>query len=119
MSDQYYGGAIWTNHALDRLRERGLSQDDASQAFNAPDKIAKGSEAGTTLSQKWFGKSTVSIISKQNEKGEWIILSCWVDPPLPGTEDEKRKQAYKAYQKSSTGKKIWVTIKRQLGLSKY
>ena len=27
--DRNFGGVIWTNHALDRLRERGIKQGDA------------------------------------------------------------------------------------------
>jgi hypothetical protein len=119
MSSQYYGGAIWTNHALKRLDERGLSQDMASAAFNSPDNSSPGRERDTTLSQKKFGNSLVSVISKQNESREWIILSCWIDPPLPGSSDDKRQNAYRSYQKSSPMQKVWITIKRQLGLSKY
>ena len=35
--DKNYGGVIWTNHALSRLRERGISQGDAWATFNRPD----------------------------------------------------------------------------------
>ncbi|KKQ44128.1 MAG: hypothetical protein US62_C0032G0012 [Candidatus Woesebacteria bacterium GW2011_GWA1_37_8] len=31
--DKNYGGVIWTNHALSRLRERGISQGDAWATF--------------------------------------------------------------------------------------
>jgi len=27
--ERNYGGVIWTNHALQRLKERGISQRDA------------------------------------------------------------------------------------------
>lgn len=119
MASQYYRGAIWTNHALARLSERGFSQDMASSAFNSPDQTGHGRESGTILSRKKFDNSTVSVVSKQNEKGEWIVLSCWIDPPLAGSSDDKRRNAYKSYQKSSPIQKVWITIKRQLGLSKY
>ncbi|HVF68953.1 MAG TPA: hypothetical protein VNA13_00125 [Xanthomonadales bacterium] len=119
MPQQYYGGAIWTNHALDRLSERGLTQDIASRAFNNPDRSMDGRETGTKQYQKRFDKSLVTIVAKQNERSEWIILSCWVDPPIAGSQDEKRKDAYRNYQRASFWGKIWVTVKRQLGLSKY
>ena len=119
MSLKYYGGAIWTNHALDRLSERGFTQEMASQTFNHPDRTIDGNEAGSKKYQKKFGKSLVTILAKQNEKSEWIILSCWMDPPLPGSVDEKKKEAHKNYQKSSSWKKIWLILKNQLGLSNY
>ncbi len=119
MASQYYGGAIWTNHALDRIRERGLSQDMASSAFNHPDRTTDGRELGTKQYQKRFGKSLVTIVAKQNDKSEWIILSCWVDPPLSGSDDERRRKNYQNYQKSTFWGKIWITVKNQLGLSRY
>lgn len=101
----YYKNLIWTNHALSRLSERGLTQEIAWQAFNNPDKTSKGKN-GSNEYKKKFNGSTVSVIAKKNEKGEWIILSCWMDPPL----------AHKKYQKSSFFAKLWLTFLNQVGL---
>ncbi len=119
MPSQYFGGAIWTNHALNRLDERGLTQDIASRAFNHPDRTLDGRESGTKQYQKRFDKSMVTIVAKQNEKSEWIILSCWVDPPLPRSNDDKKRKNYQNYQKSTFWGKIWITVKNQLGLSRF
>lgn len=113
---QHFGGAIWTNHALQRLGQRGLSQDMAWQAFRNPDVSEKGKNPGTTESRKKFGNSTVTIIAKPNERNEWIILSCWIDPPLAGTEDFKKREAYIKYRKASLWGKVFLTLKKQLGL---
>ncbi len=112
---QYYGGAIWTHHAIDRMRNRGLSQDKAAQAFNHPDQSIKGKARGSVEYQKRFNTSLVTVIAKQNEKREWIILSCWIDPPLPGSIDAKEKERYWKYQKTGFWGKIWMVFKRQLG----
>jgi hypothetical protein len=109
-----YGGAIWTNHALERMEQRYLPQDMAWQAFQHPDTSFAGKQPGTTESIKQFGSSKVTIISKQNEQREWIILSCWIDPPLPGTKDYKKKQAYKSFQKAGFWGKLWLTLRHQL-----
>lgn len=119
MPVQYYKGAIWTNHALSRLRDRGLTQEVAGETFVHSDTSTAGREKGTIQYQKRFDKSVVTVIAKQNEKNEWIIISCWVDPPFPGSDDEKERNAYRAYQKSSFWKQIWITIKRQIGINKY
>jgi hypothetical protein len=113
--NQYYGNAIWTNHALERLGQRGLSQDLAWQAFRYPDQSFQGKNPGTTEYQKKFGKSLVTIIAKQNEKREWIILSCWIDPPLPGSIDIKKQEDWKKYKKAGFWGKFWLTVKKQLG----
>lgn len=114
MAQRYYGNAVWTNHALEKLEKRGLSQDLASQTFQNPDEYFHGKQAGTWEYQKQFGPSKVTVIAKKNEKDEWIILSCWTDPPLPGTEDEKKKRAYQKYQKMGFWSQLWSDIKRDL-----
>lgn len=119
MPQVYYKGAIWTNHALLRLSERGLTQEIAGNAFNHPDKSMPGTESGTMRYQKRFGISLVTVVAKQNEKSEWIVLSCWADPPLPGSNDERRQKEYQRYKKATFWKKIWITALRQLGLSKF
>ncbi|MEN9327737.1 MAG: hypothetical protein RI947_545 [Candidatus Parcubacteria bacterium] len=115
-----YGGAIWTNHALERLGQRGLSQDIASQAFNHPDASIPGKQSGTTEYTKRFGKSMVTIIATRNDKREWLILSCWIDPPLPGSIDEGKKEKWldyrSAYSKAGFWGKLWLVLLKQLGL---
>ncbi|MCL4354708.1 hypothetical protein M1349_04565 [Patescibacteria group bacterium] len=68
-NQQYFGGAIWTNHALERLGQRGLTQELAAKAFNHPDKSIPGKQPGTIEYQKSFGNSLVTIIAKKNERG--------------------------------------------------
>jgi hypothetical protein len=116
---QYYAGLIWTNHALERLGQRGLSQELASQAFHSPDKVIRGNSNGSVEYQKRVQQSLVTTIVKQNEHNEWIVLSCWINPPLPGTEDEKRHKNYKRYQRAGFWGKVVLEILRQLGLVKY
>lgn len=114
--DQYYGNVIWTNHALERLGQRGLSQKIAWQAFRYPDKKIPGKNSGTTEYQKKIGKSLVTIIATQNDKYEWVILSCWIDPPLAGSIDIKNSQYWKQYKKAGFWGKFWIILKRQIGI---
>ena len=73
----YYGGAIFTNHALQRLRERGITQSDVWYTFQHPDGQLKGNSPGSTKYYKDYGQQRIEVIAKQNEKKEWIVLSCW------------------------------------------
>lgn len=111
---QYYGNLIWTHHAIDRMRNRGLTQDMAKEAFAKPDKTISGKISGSFEYQKQFGSLRVTLIVKQNEKYEWIVLSAWIDPPLPGSPDAKQKERYWKYQKASFWVKLWLTLKKQL-----
>src|SRR5579859_1048458 len=97
--NQYYGNIIWTNHALQRLQNRGLSQEDAYKTIKSPDVRLKGKKPGTSEFQKEFYSSKVTVIAKQNEHHQWLVLSVWIDPPLPGSIEAKRKEEYQKYKK--------------------
>lgn len=116
MKSQYYGGVIWTNHAKERLTQRGLSQSQAVEAFYHPDTSEQGRQSGSVVYKKRINAALITLIAKQNEKKEWIILSAWIDPPLPGSPDAKEQASYKEYIKAKGLRKFWLGIKRQLGL---
>jgi hypothetical protein len=107
---------ILTNHAKDRINQRKIPESYISATFNNPDTTNHGKQSGTMEYTKRFDKYKVTLIAKQNERYEWIILSTWMDPPMTGTEDEKKRQEYKAYQKSSGWGKVWIMIKKSFGL---
>lgn len=115
-----FGGAIWTNHAIERMQQRKLTQEMALQSFQHPDRELPGKQSGTMEYQRRFGKSLVTIIAKKNENGEWIILSCWIDPPLYGTQDYSKKEKYNTYmdkyRRASFWGKVWLDLKGIFGL---
>lgn len=113
-----YGGLIWTNHALERLSQRNLNQNYAFSAFTDPDRTVPGKKNNTTEYQKRIQQYKVTVIATKNDKNENVILSCWVDPPMPGSIDKEKNKMYREYQKGSFWKKLWITVKVQLGLSK-
>lgn len=116
----YYKGAIWTNHVLDRLRERGLGQDKAGEVFLHPERRFLGKHGDTVEYQKHFGNSLVTLIVKENEKKEYIIISAWINPPLAGTKEARKKEKWitykEKYRKASFWGKLYLTIKKQIGL---
>lgn len=77
--DNHFGGVIWTNHALDRLRERGIKQGDAWVTWRNPEQSRKGA-SGNHIYYKTYGTERVEVVAKKNEKGEWIIISVWSKP---------------------------------------
>lgn len=115
MGTREYGGIIWTNHALDRLLQRGLRQDLAWQTFKNPDKTTQKTN-GIIEHYKRFDTFYVTVLAKQNEKKEWIVISCWMDPPVEGSIDWKKQQDYKRYKKASFWGKLFLTLKKQIGL---
>lgn len=115
-TSQRFGGIIWTNHALERLHQRNLPQNLAFSAFSTPDRRIDGKKSGTFEFQRRIDGYFVTLIATQNEKKEWVVLSCWVDPPMPGSIDIEKQRRYREYQKASFWRKLWLTFKTQIGL---
>ena len=119
MSNNTYAGLIWTNHVLQRLNDRGMTQEQVSQTFYSPDQKIPGKQHSSIEYQKRFGNVRISVIAKQNEQDEWIILSCWREPPLAWTKDAKKKANYHKYQRAGFWGKFWMVVKKQLGITDF
>lgn len=77
-----------------RLQERKIPQEWAWRAFAFPDKTINGQSNGSIEFLKKHEGVTITLIAKKNDRKEWIILSAWVDPPLPGSTDIQKKREY-------------------------
>lgn len=87
--DKNFGGVIWTNHALSRMHERGISQGDAWATFRRPGKSRFAKNRGAWIYYKIYGKERLEVVAKQNKRKEWIILSVWSSPIYDSTEKKK------------------------------
>ena len=72
-----YKGTIWTNHALQRIEERGIRQGDAWATWSKPDKSKYSKSRGGWVYTRTWGTEQIQVVAKQNEKGKWLILSVW------------------------------------------
>jgi len=75
--DNHFGGVNWTNHALDRLRQRGIKQGDAWATWRNPEHSKKGTGVGSWVYYRNYNGVQIEVVAKQNENKEWIILSAW------------------------------------------
>ncbi len=75
--DKNYGGVIWTNHALQRLKERGIKQGDAWATWRNPQQERYAQSQGAWIYYRTYGSTKIEVVAKKNEKGEWMILSVW------------------------------------------
>lgn len=75
--DNHFGGVIWTNHALQRLSERGISQGDAWATFSHPGESRYAQAKGAWVFYRDYGHDRIEVVATQNEKKEWVILSVW------------------------------------------
>jgi hypothetical protein len=84
-----FGGIIWTNHSLEKLRERKIKQGDAWAAWKNPEQSRKAKIPGAWIYYRTYGNKRIEVVAKQNEKKEWIILSVW-SRPVYGKEKKKK-----------------------------
>lgn len=97
--DKNFGGVVWTNHALDRLRERGIAQGDAWATFQRPDQSRYAATKGAWVYYKIYGDQKIEVVAKQNDKKEWVILTVWSRPvdgrsPYGGNEKKKKHSLF-------------------------
>ncbi|MFC1649497.1 DUF4258 domain-containing protein [Patescibacteria group bacterium] len=93
--DRDYKGLVWTNHALERMEERGIAQSDAWATFSSPEQSKAGSSSGSTVYYRTWGNHRIEVVAKK-EDGKWIIMSVW------------SKLIHKA--KSKTPKSFWESM---------
>ena len=86
-----YKGLIFTNHALQRLKERNISQGDAWATWKNPDQSRYAKSQGAWVYYKTYGNTKIEVVAKENEKKEWIVLSVW-SKPVYGNEAKTKKE---------------------------
>lgn len=104
MYDKYYGGVIWTKHALKRLRERGIKQGDAWASFNRPDSSEYATTKQAYVYYKTWGNTKIEVVAKQDKEKKWIILSVW-------SSEVNKKDSAKYFGNSILGKLLGKIFK--------
>ncbi len=109
---------IWTNHAQERLGQRGLKKEMVVETFNKPETDNPGKNPDSYELTRRYGNSTVTVIVKKGDNKDWILLSCWIDPPLYGTDDYYKKKRYWEYKKADFWGKLWILLKQLVGIKR-
>ena len=73
-----YRNVIWTNHILERMKERKLSYDQVYWIFTKPDQIKESTAKSGYKFYRKHNSKRYALVAKKNEKGEWLFLSCWI-----------------------------------------
>jgi hypothetical protein len=75
-----YKGIILTNHALERMRERGVSEQMVYLTINKPDRSRYADNKRKFIYNKTFGSEMVEVVASKNERREWVVVSVWSRP---------------------------------------
>ena len=78
--DRNFGGIIWTDHALERLKERGIKQSDAWVTWRRPDQAREAHQKGNWIYYKTYGDQRIEVVTAKNERGQTVVLSVWSRP---------------------------------------
>jgi hypothetical protein len=110
MLDRNYGGVIWTNHALQRLRERGIKQGDAWATWNRPEQsykgnLHKGEDAWRFY--RTYGNERIEVVARQDENKKWIILSVW-------SKEVFNNKSEAGGGKKKEGGSFWIRLLRKI-----
>jgi len=65
---------VWTNHAKERLRQRGISFPDADKTVRFPSKIIEGGTSRKFV--KNFSSYSI-VVAVKREGANWIVASTW------------------------------------------
>jgi len=74
---EIYKGVIWTDHALSRMKGRGIPIDHALVTLNSPQESRRGSTPGAWVYYRIWGDDRIEVVAKENERREWVVLSVW------------------------------------------
>jgi len=75
--DRHFRGLIWTNHALAKLKERGISQADAWATWKRPDNSRYAQSKQAWIYYRVIRNQKIEVVAKKNEYNQWLILSVW------------------------------------------
>ena len=89
--DNHFGGVIWTNHALARLQERGISQGDAWATFSHPQQSRFAKDKNAWIYRRNYNGNQIEVVANQNERKEWVIISVWSKQIFPGRSGQYAK----------------------------
>src|SRR3972149_9391645 len=78
--DKNFGGVIWTDHAVERRRGRGIKQGDAWATFRRPQVSKYARRKGAYVYYRTTGNETIKVVATKNEDKQWVILSVWSAP---------------------------------------
>lgn len=107
--DRNYGGVIWTNHALQRLSERGITQGDAWATWKNPDQSRYAKSRNAWIYYRTYGVTKIEVVAAQNERKEWIILSVW-----SRSLGDRNTHRVKSHKRTS----IWNLLRKALSPKK-
>lgn len=106
---------IFTTHAKQRMKDRKLSVSQISNTIQHSQSKQYANNQYTFVRKE--GTQRITVVAHVNQSKEFVVRSCWIDPPNKGTTDNKHRQYWTAYKKASFWGKFFLVLKKQLGFT--
>lgn len=97
------------------MKDRKISEELITKVLTFPDTKTSQEKGGLEIKKK-IDTRTVAVIVKLNDRRENIIVSCWINPPFPGTKDFRLRKRYLQMKDAHGFKKIWLMILHRFAL---
>jgi len=85
--DKNYKNLVFTNHALERLKLRSISQDQVQQVLSYPDKKNPSNKLQQVKFIRLIDNRNIHLVAKYlSDQNKWLIVSVWVrgeEDPTP------------------------------------
>lgn len=78
MNQREYRDTIFTNHALERLEQRRISQEMVVNTIHQPDRQVKEADGDTQFIKTISGREVHVIAYHKPDEDKWLIKSTWV-----------------------------------------
>jgi hypothetical protein len=86
MSNREYKNVIFTDHALDRIKLRRITQDMIVTAIRQPDQKLLEDDGDTRFIKQISGRNVQVVSTYLTDEKKWLVKSAWVrgeDDPQP------------------------------------
>jgi hypothetical protein len=78
MNKQYHN-LIFTNHSLDRIKLRSISQESVAKVLSHPDETYPDEKPGTIKFIRTLNDRTIHVIATYlKDQKKWLVISVWV-----------------------------------------
>jgi len=77
--EREHQGFIFSNHALDRVKDRSVTQDAVASVLRNPDKTFPGKKPGTTKFIRTLNDRKMHVVASYlADQKKWLVVSVWV-----------------------------------------
>lgn len=77
--EREHQGFIFSTHALERVKDRSITQDAVASVMRQPEKTFPGKKRGTTKFIRTLNNRRIHVVASYlADQKKWLVVSVWV-----------------------------------------